>query len=57
MKNINDLICEIGGYLVILIILLFIGLIWFDTLLMLKMIGSCSILIVLVYLSDKATRE
>jgi hypothetical protein len=57
MKKINDLICEIGGYLVILIILLFIGLIWFDTLLMLKMIGSCSILIVLVYLSDKATRE
>jgi hypothetical protein len=57
MKKINDLICEIGGCLVILIILLFIALIWFDTVLILKMIGSCSILIVLMHLSDKATRE
>ena len=57
MKKINDLICEIGGFLCIVLILLFIGLIWFDYVLMMKLIGTCILLIVLAFFFDKASRE
>ena len=56
MKNINDLICEIGGFLVVILIILFIGLIWFDPKLMIKLIATCLLLIGLVFLLDIATK-
>lgn len=51
----NEYIKATGGFSVLTLLVLFIGLIWFDTNLMLKLIGTNIVLIFILLLLDKAT--
>jgi hypothetical protein len=49
-----DWVGTIGGFLVLMYIPLVIGLIWLDTKIMLKAIGTNTLLIIGIYIIDRA---
>lgn len=59
MRNmsLNDWIKSIGGFLILLLPILIIGLIWFDMFLFLKLIFTDITLILVIYALDKITEN
>ena len=54
--SLNDWICIVGGFLVLLMSPLLIGLIWLDQAMVLKLIATNLLLIVFVWLLDRVTK-